>query len=173
MKYNKEEFLSDLDIENSNIIKTLDVNTYVLLEEFIKNIKFNDMDIEILNSHVKITEFNIKKFDNNLNYIYCINYRYILEIDFSINNLFEKVIYEDILNFSFLYKDLNQQFLELKPFNLNLKLINYKLYINISFVIINQQIQLIKELNKNKNNQIIENTNQINYDYIDLTKEFI
>lgn len=172
MSYNIDGILNDFDIKDANIIDTIDINKYVYINDYINN--NNDKNvIEILNISLEIKDIDIKKLNNNATTIYCINYMYLINIDLSIDFKLKKLKLEDLLSYSFMYKDINKFEIEIKPVNFKIKKLEEKVYINSNLIIMDKSNDIKLEYTIEQNNQIIENTNNKDYLYININQEFI
>ena len=171
MNYNIDGVIDKFDIENLNIIEVIDVHKSILIDDYLNNNILDKEKIEILRGQISIKNLTVNKFENKSNCIYCIKFKYLVEINMSLNSIFNTINYEDILSYSFLYKDINYKYLNLKAINLDLDIVKNKLYININLVIFDILIE--NNLTQQNLNNIKKSVNKKNYSYIDTQQEFI
>ncbi|MEG1142721.1 MAG: hypothetical protein RSE41_09830 [Clostridia bacterium] len=182
--------LENLEGENiinfTDVIKQVDIKKYMYENKIVnenKNINVNNnvFCIDILSICIRTTDFKISKLNSNNTIIYCVSFVYLIKLNISLDSLFKEITIKSIHSYSFQYSNIDSSQIEIYPVNIDVREMDYKLYININFVLIDKFKNMISSKNEfiydNKNTFIykesIKENKDKNYSYININQEFI
>lgn len=171
------------NIDNINVIYNIDVFDLVDVYRniFVNNTTNNVLTtFDISNIDINLKDLNIKKLSNNNEFIYCINFTYTICINLVINNQLQQFKVTNICSKSFMHKDLDENYFDLYPINLDVINLDNKLGFCINFILVskvktNSNNLLLSNIINNNKTPIDNDTNFISKDfaYIDVSEEFI
>lgn len=168
-------------IDNIDIFNLVDVYKNIFANNNVNNIEnFFHSTFDISNVDVSFTNLNIKKINANNKYIYCISFSYIICINFVFNNQLQQFKVTDICSKSFIYEDLDINYFDLYPINLDVINLEGKLGFCVNFIIVRKIISnstntLFSNLANNNKTPMDNNSTFISkeFAYIDVSEEFI